>query len=147
MSDPVIVSAARTAIGTASKGTLANTTGEELATVILRGTLDRSHLDPSRVDDVVFAESMYGGVDLARHAAVVNGLTDVPGQAVNRHCAGSLTPVGNAAASIRSSARSAGTPLRPRPSPGRRWTPGRSAHTRGRSGRSTPRSSPTRSCP
>jgi acetyl-CoA C-acetyltransferase len=107
MSDPVIVSAARTAIGTASKGTLANTTGEELATVILRGTLDRSHLDPSRVDDVVFAESMYGGGDLARHAAVVNGLTDVPGQAVNRHCAGSLTAVGNAAASIRSGAEQA----------------------------------------
>jgi acetyl-CoA acetyltransferase family protein len=107
MSDPVIVSAARTAIGTAYKGTLANTTGEELATVILRGTLDRSHLDPSRVDDVVFAESMYGGGDLARHAAVVNGLTDVPGQAVNRHCAGSLTAVGNAAASIRSGAEQA----------------------------------------
>jgi acetyl-CoA C-acetyltransferase len=50
---------------------------------------------------------MYGGGDLARHAAVVNGLTDVPGQAVNRHCAGSLTAVGNAAASIRSGAEQA----------------------------------------
>ena len=107
MSDPVIVSAARTAIGTAYKGTLANTTGEELATVILRGILERSHLDPSRVDDVIFAESLYGGGDLARYAAVVNGLTDVPGQAVNRHCAGSLTAVGNAAAGIRSGAEQA----------------------------------------
>ena len=32
MSDPVIVSAARTAIGTARKGSLINTTPEELAT-------------------------------------------------------------------------------------------------------------------
>ena len=102
MSDPVIVSAARTAIGTARKGTLANTTGEELATLILQETIRRSRLDPSRVDDVIFAESLYGGGDLARYAAVVNGLLDVPGQAVNRHCAGSLTTIGHAAAGIKS---------------------------------------------
>jgi acetyl-CoA C-acetyltransferase len=33
---------------------------------------------------------------------VVAGLTEVPGQAVNRHCAGSLTSIGNAAAGIKS---------------------------------------------
>jgi len=107
MSDPVIVSAARTAIGTARKGTLANTTGEDLATLILQETMRRSQLDPSHVDDVIFAESMYGGGDLARYAAVVNGLLEVPGQAVNRHCAGSLTAIGNAAAGIRSGAERA----------------------------------------
>jgi acetyl-CoA acetyltransferase family protein len=102
VSDPVIVSAARTAIGTARKGTLANTTGEELATLILQEAIRRSQLDPSRLDDVIFAESLYGGGDLARYAAVVNGLPDVPGQAVNRHCAGSLTAIGDAAAGIKS---------------------------------------------
>ncbi|MCM3923544.1 thiolase family protein [Frankia sp. AiPs1] len=100
MSDPVIVSAARTAIGTAFKGSLVNTTGEELAEVVLRETVRRSGLDPARIDDVIFAESMYGGGDLARYAAVVLGMTSVPGQAVNRHCAGSLTAIGNGSAGI-----------------------------------------------
>ena len=102
MSDPVIVSTARTAIGTARKGTLANTTGEELAAFILQETVRRSGLDPALVDDVIFAESQYGGGDLARYAAVVTGMTEVPGQAVNRHCAGSLTAIGNAAGAIKS---------------------------------------------
>jgi acetyl-CoA acetyltransferase family protein len=102
MSDPVIVSTARTAIGTARKGTLANTAGEELAAFILQETVRRSGLNPALVDDVIFAESQYGGGDLARYAAVVTGMTDVPGQAVNRHCAGSLTAIGNAAGSIKS---------------------------------------------
>ncbi|MCW2905421.1 MAG: hypothetical protein JWL68_210 [Actinomycetia bacterium] len=102
MSDPVIISTARTAIGTARKGTLANTTGEELATFILQETVRRSGLDPAHIDDVIFAESQYGGGDLARYAAVVAGLMDVPGQAVNRHCAGSLAAIGNAAAGIKS---------------------------------------------
>src|ERR1700761_759396 len=102
MSDPVIVSTARTAIGTARKGTLANTTGEELASFILQEAVRRSGLDPALVEDVIFAESQYGGGDLARYAAVVAGMTEVPGQAVNRHCAGSLTAIGNAAGSIKS---------------------------------------------
>jgi acetyl-CoA acetyltransferase family protein len=102
VSDPVIVSAARTAIGTARKGTLANTSGEELAAFILREVVRRSGLDPARVDDVIFAESQYGGGDLARYAAVVAGMTSAAGQAVNRHCAGSLTSIGNAAAGIKS---------------------------------------------
>jgi acetyl-CoA C-acetyltransferase len=102
MSDPVIVSTARTAIGTARKGTLANTTGEDLAAFILQETVRRSGLDPALVDDVIFAESQYGGGDLARYAAVVAGMLDAPGQAVNRHCAGSLTAIGNAAGSIKS---------------------------------------------
>jgi acetyl-CoA acetyltransferase family protein len=102
MSDPVIVSTARTAIGTARKGSLANTTGEDLAAFILQETVRRSGLDPALMDDVIFAESQYGGGDLARYAAVVTGMTEVAGQAVNRHCAGSLTAIGNAAGSIKS---------------------------------------------
>jgi acetyl-CoA acetyltransferase family protein len=102
VSDPIIVSAARTAVGTARKGTLANTSGEDLAAFILGETVRRSGLDPEKFDDVIFAESMYGGGDLARYAAVVNNMIGVSGQAVNRHCAGSLTAIGNAAAGIKS---------------------------------------------
>ncbi|MBB6406320.1 thiolase family protein [Arthrobacter sp. AZCC_0090] len=102
MSNPVIVGAARTAVGTANKGTLANTPAEELAVSVLKETVHRSGLDPQRFDDVIFAESMYGGGVLARHAAVAANMLSVPGQALNRHCAGSLTAIGAAAASIKS---------------------------------------------
>src|SRR5690242_20179697 len=102
MVQPVIVSAARTAIGTARKGTLAQTPAEDLATAILTETVRRSGIDPERVDDVIFAESLYGGGDLARYAAVVAGMTGVPGLAVNRHCTGSLSSIGLAAAGVAS---------------------------------------------
>ncbi|WGL53990.1 thiolase family protein [Nocardioides sp. BP30] len=100
MSDALIVSAVRTPIATSFKGTLRDTPAEELATLVVGEALARSGVDPGLVDDVILAESQYGGGDLARYAAVAAGLTGVPGQAVNRHCAGSLTAVGNAAAGI-----------------------------------------------
>jgi acetyl-CoA acetyltransferase family protein len=102
MPKPVIVSAARTAIGRSYKGSLVNTPAEVLATTVLQEAIQRAGVDPAAIDDVIFAESLYGGGDLARYAAVASGLYSVPGQAVNRHCAGSLTAVGNAAAQIAS---------------------------------------------
>ena len=96
MPDPVIVSAARTAVGTAVKGTLANTTVEELGTAIVAETVRRSGLDPQLFDDVILADP--GTV--ARYAAVENGMLTVPGQSVGRYCAGSLAAIGNAAAAI-----------------------------------------------
>lgn len=101
MTEAVIVSAVRTAVGTARKGSLSETPAEVLATHIIREAAARSGLAPEKFDDVMLAESLYGGGDLARYAAVAAGMTYVAGQAVNRHCAGSLTTVGNAAASIR----------------------------------------------
>ena len=102
MPEPVIVAAARTAIGTARKGTLANTTGEQLAEAVLVETVRRSGFHPGSFDDVVFAESLYGGGDLARYATAASGMPGVPGVALNRHCAGSLTAVGMAAAQVKS---------------------------------------------
>jgi acetyl-CoA acetyltransferase family protein len=100
MSKPVIVSAVRTAIGTSFKGSLVNTPPEILATTVLQEAVRRSGVDAADIDDVIFAESHYGGGDLARYAAAASGMPSVPGQAVNRHCAGSLTAVANAAAQI-----------------------------------------------
>ena len=101
MNEPVIVSAVRTPVGTAMKGTLRNTPAETLATHILVEAVRRSGFEPEAVDDVIFAESMYGGGDLARYAAVAAGMVSVPGLAINRHCTGALSAVGIAAASIR----------------------------------------------
>jgi acetyl-CoA acetyltransferase family protein len=102
MPEPVIIGAARTAIGTARKGTLATTSGEQPAEAVLVETVRRSGLDPGSFDDVIFAESLYGGGDLARYAAVASGMAGVPGVALNRHCAGSLTAIGMAAAQVKS---------------------------------------------
>ncbi len=100
MTEAVIVSAVRTAVGTARRGTLSETPAETLATHVLQSVIERSGLPGERVDDVILAESLYGGGDLARHAAVAAGLQQVPGVAVNRHCAGSLTSTSFAAAQI-----------------------------------------------
>lgn len=101
MVEAFIVSAVRTTVATARKGTLKDVPAERLATLAVKASLARSGLAPEDVDDVILAESLYGGGVLARYAAVAAGLTRAPGQAVNRHCAGSLTAVANAAGSIR----------------------------------------------
>jgi acetyl-CoA C-acetyltransferase len=100
MPEAVIVSAVRTPIGTARKGTLRDTSAFDLADHVIRAAADG--LDPGRVDDVILAEGLAGGGVIARHAAITAGLGNVPGLAVNRHCAASLSAVASAAGSIRS---------------------------------------------
>ncbi|HKG48900.1 MAG TPA: thiolase family protein [Actinomycetales bacterium] len=107
MPEAVIVSAVRTPIGTARKGTLADTSAQELAVIAISEAARRSGLPYDRFDDIILAESGWGGGDVARYAAVAAGMLSVPGQAVNRHCAGSLTAVANAAATIRAGMDSA----------------------------------------
>jgi acetyl-CoA C-acetyltransferase len=104
MGDAVIVATARTAIGTAFKGTLVDIDAYELATKAVAEAVRRSTeagIDPALIDDVVFAESRYGGGDIARYAAIEAGIEHVPGVAHNRHCAGGLAAVTTAAGSIR----------------------------------------------
>jgi acetyl-CoA acyltransferase len=101
MTDAVIVSACRTAIGTAFKGTLTETTAFDLADAVVAESLARTGLGSADIDDVILGETMYGGGDIARHAAITTGLVDVPGLALNRHCASGLDAVSTAAANIR----------------------------------------------
>ena len=96
----VVVAAARTAIGTARKGTLANVDAVDLAKPVVTAVIDRSGLDPGDFDDFVLAEVWQGGGDLARYVAVDLGLTSIPGMAVNRQCASSLSAIGAAAGQI-----------------------------------------------
>lgn len=100
MPKPVVVSAYRTPIGTAYKGTLAGTSALELGRVMVSETVQRSGIPADVYDDIVLGESIYGGGVIARHAAIEAGLTHVPGVALNRHCATSLTSVSMAAGSI-----------------------------------------------
>jgi acetyl-CoA C-acetyltransferase len=99
MPEAVIVSALRTPIGTAFKGTLRDTGAFDLAHHVVAAAA--AGLDADLIDDVILGEGLYGGGVVARHAALTAGLTDVPGLANNRHCAAGLAAVQSAAASVR----------------------------------------------
>jgi acetyl-CoA C-acetyltransferase len=100
MPDAVIVAAARTAIGTARKGTLVDVTAFDLAKYAVAETLKRSGLPSTEVDDLALGESLQGGGDIARYTAVDLGLAEIPGVAFNRHCASGMASVQSAAASV-----------------------------------------------
>jgi acetyl-CoA acetyltransferase family protein len=99
-SKAAIVAAARTAIGTSRRGTLANVPAVELAKPVVGAVIERSGMEAGAFDDLVLAESLQGGGDSARFVAVDLGLTDIPGMAVNRQCASSLTAIAVAAGQI-----------------------------------------------
>ena len=101
MGDAVIVSAARTAIGTARKGTLLDVSAFDLAKEAMGEAVKRAGVPGDDVDDAQMGESLQGGGDIARYAAVELGLTNVPGVALNRHCASGMAAVQGGAASIR----------------------------------------------
>jgi acetyl-CoA acetyltransferase family protein len=99
--DAVIVSACRTAIGTARKGSLVDADPFDLARHTVSAAVARSGLAPELFDEVILGEALAGGGDIARYAAIEAGLTDVAGTAMNRHCASGLAAVSAGAASIR----------------------------------------------
>ena len=100
MPEVAVLSAVRTAVGTARKGSLANTLPEKLASTVLQAAMERSGVAPELVEDVIMGESLYGGGDIARYAAEDIGIVGAGGAALNRHCASGLTAVGVAAGSI-----------------------------------------------
>jgi acetyl-CoA C-acetyltransferase len=101
MTEALIVSGARTAIGTARKGTLLDVSAFDLAKYAIAEALKRSGVDAGDVDDVQMGEVLQGGGDVARYAAIELGLIEVPGVALNRHCASGMAAVQGAAASVR----------------------------------------------
>ena len=76
MPEAVIVSALRTPIGTAMKGTLRDTDAYQLADHIVGATVTEldSHVDRAEIDDLILGEGLYGGGVVARHAAITAGL-------------------------------------------------------------------------
>src|SRR5690606_33495696 len=101
MTDAVIVSAARTPIGRAHKGSLVDVDAFQLAEVAVDAAIARAGVPTSDIDDIVVAESLQGGGVIARNVAVRLGLVDIPGLADNRHCAAGLSAVAIGAAGIR----------------------------------------------
>ncbi|GGV34388.1 acetyl-CoA acetyltransferase [Actinomadura cremea] len=98
--EALIVAGARTAIGTAYKGSLVDVDALELGTRAVAEAVRRSGIPADRVDDVVLGESLYGGGAVGRYAAIEAGLVNAPGIAHNRHCASGLAALQTAAASV-----------------------------------------------
>jgi acetyl-CoA C-acetyltransferase len=100
MSDAFILSAARTPIGRARKGSLTSVDAYQLAEVAVAAAVERSGIPVTDLDDLFLAESLQGGGVIGRNIAVRLGMTNVPGVAINRHCASGATAVQLAAATV-----------------------------------------------
>jgi acetyl-CoA C-acetyltransferase len=97
-----IVSPLRTAVG-AFGGSLRSLPADQLACTILKALVERSGIDPARIDDVVMAQS-YSSSEapcLGRYAALAAGLPiDVPGMTLDRRCGSGLQSVIEAAMQV-----------------------------------------------
>jgi 3-oxoadipyl-CoA thiolase len=104
MPTPVIIDAIRTPIG-ALGGALAAVRADDLAALVLKALLDRSHLDPALVEEVYLGCANQSGEDnrnVARMALLLAGLpVSVAGVTVNRLCASGLNAVNQAARAIK----------------------------------------------
>jgi len=98
MAEAVIVSTARTAIGRARKGSLADVRPEDMAAFAVRTAVEKvPELDQADIVDVMLGCGMpeeRQGMNLARRVALLAGLPEtVPGTTVNRFCASSLQTI------------------------------------------------------
>jgi acetyl-CoA C-acetyltransferase len=101
----VIVATARTPIGRMGKGSLKDMRPDDLSAAIITAVLDKvPELDRTEIEDVLWGCGQPGGEsghNIARVAAVLAGLDDVPGATVNRYCSSSLMTIRMAAHAIK----------------------------------------------
>ena len=94
MPEAVIVSAARTPIGRANKGSLTEMRPDDLTAFIVKTALDKiPALDPNTIDDHYLGCGLPGGEsgnNMARVVNVLNGMDDVPGATITRYCSSSV---------------------------------------------------------
>lgn len=105
MRDAVIVSAARTAVGKAHKGTLRTTRPDDMAAVVIDEAIKRAAgLQPEEVEDVIMGCAMpeaEQGMNVARIASLRAGIPHtVPAMTINRFCSSGLQAIALAAERI-----------------------------------------------
>jgi acetyl-CoA acyltransferase len=98
MKEAVIVSAVRTPVGRAFKGTLRATRPDELAAIAIRGALERvPQVDPKEIEDVILGCAMpegEQGMNVARIAWLRAGLpVEVSALTINRFCSSGLQSI------------------------------------------------------
>src|SRR3954468_18221843 len=102
MREAVIVSAVRTAVGKAPKGTLRNTRPDDLAAAAIKEAVNRVEgLNPAEIEDVImgcaFPEAEQG-MNVARIASLRAGLpVEISAMTVNRFCSSGLQAIAIAA--------------------------------------------------
>ncbi|MFI1955673.1 acetyl-CoA C-acetyltransferase [Streptomyces xinghaiensis] len=94
MPEAVIVSAARSPIGRAFKGSLKDVRPDDLTATIIQAALAKvPELDPHDIDDLMLGCGLPGGEqghNLGRIVAVQMGMDHLPGCTVTRYCSSSL---------------------------------------------------------
>ncbi len=105
MPEAVIVATGRTPIGRAFKGSLVDLRPDDLTAHVVREVLNKvPQLDPAEVEDLIVGcgqPAGESGFNVARVAAILAGLDQVPGVTVNRYCSSSLQTIRMAAHAIR----------------------------------------------
>lgn len=106
MKRAAIVSPLRTPVG-AFGGTLKGVPVEELGAAVARAIVERTRLDPARIDDVVFAQSYPNGETpcIGRWVALQAGFPiEVAGMQLDRRCGGGVQALATAAMMVQTGA-------------------------------------------
>jgi acetyl-CoA acyltransferase len=106
MRDAVIVSAVRTAVGKAPKGTLRNTRPDEMGAAVIKEVIVRAEgLEAAEIEDVIMGCAMpeaEQGMNVARASAIRAGLpVETSAMTINRFCSSGLQSIALAADRIR----------------------------------------------
>ena len=106
MRDAAIVATARTAVGKAFRGAFNDTPTPVLSAHVVNAVLDRSGIDPARVDDVYMGTGSQWasqGFNFGRMTAIASKLPlEVAGMTLDRKCSSGLNAIALAARAIRS---------------------------------------------
>lgn len=104
MREAVIVAGARTPVGKAKKGTLAQTRPDDLGALAVKETLKRAGDYEGNIDDIIIGCAVpeaEQGLNMARNIGGLAGLSDdVPGITINRFCSSGLQSIAYAAERI-----------------------------------------------
>jgi acetyl-CoA acyltransferase len=106
MREAVVVSAVRTAVGKAPKGTLRSTRPDDLGAIAVRGAMERvPQLDAKEVEDVIIGCAMPEAEQGMNMARIISLRAELPIEAaamtINRYCASGLQSIALAADRIR----------------------------------------------
>ncbi|MEY2762742.1 MAG: hypothetical protein RLZZ43_557, partial [Actinomycetota bacterium] len=105
MTEAVIVATARSPIGRANKGSLVEMRPDDMTAQILKALMAKvPQVKANDVEDLMLGIGQpagEGGFNIARVAAILAGLDDVPGVTVNRYCSSSLQTIRMAAHAIK----------------------------------------------
>ena len=93
MPEAVIVSAARSPIGRANKGSLKEFRPDDLSALIIKAALDKvPELDPATINDLMLGCGLPGGESGSNMGRVVSTLLgyEIPGTTITRYCSSSV---------------------------------------------------------